>query len=113
MHAENRMMEGRELIQLAVGVYQLILAFDGSVTLSVESSVRFEIGALGGEWFPENPHSAANLTALVGKKVVRVEEGSEDELHMTFAEAGTLSVSGKSPYGEAYQLTWPGGMHVV
>ena len=113
MKPENQIFEGRELIQLQVGVYQLLFAFEGDVALSVESTVHFEVEAHNGEWLPENPQSAASLTAFVGKKVERVEEGSGNDLRLIFLEGGTLAVSGKAAYGEAYQITSPSGVYVV
>ena len=113
MKTENQNIEGHELIQLQVGVHQLIFVFEGDVTLSVESAVRFEVGTQKVDWLPEHPELAASLTALVGQKVERVEDGSEDELRIVFVEGGTLAVSGRAPCGEAYQITSPNGVYIV
>lgn len=113
MTKRDKTFERRELIQLRVGVYQLIFAFEGDITLSVESAVKFELGTEKGEWFPEQPAAAAILTQLVGKAVSQVEDVDDNDLRLVFADGGILVVSGKSVVGEAYQITVPSGVYVV
>jgi|SRR5215469_3814418 len=67
--------KGRELIQVAVGLYQVQFGFDGDVTISVEA--EFHYFDCQNEWIwrqkPSSPQVAARTVALLGNQARAVE----------------------------------------
>src|SRR6202007_321412 len=64
-------LTGRELIQLAIGVYKVQFGFDEDVRISVESEFRYFDGQAEWIWRPE-PGScsvAARAVALLGATI--------------------------------------------
>jgi hypothetical protein len=62
---------GREIIQVAIGVYQVQFAFDEDVTISAESEFRYFDGKAEWIWRPEpgSASIAARAVALLGATI--------------------------------------------
>lgn len=103
----------RELIQLAVGRYQVIFAFDKEIAISVEGSYEFHSETEKIVWTPGETSAAAAALGLLGKSVTDVSAVEGGTLKITFLGGETLSVADSNRSHESYQVTGPGIMIVV
>lgn len=106
-------LKGREVIQVAIGTYQVIFAFDEDVTVSVEA--QFEYSAKSGlvEWRPGASHLAANAVGLLGSKVESVHSQKDGTVDLAFSNGDRLVLRDVSKEHESYQITRRGETIVV
>jgi len=95
----------RELVQLAIGQYEVIFAFDKDVTLSIESQFSYTSAAETVDWRPGQPRAAAKAVGLLGTTVVTAERKDEDDLRLTFSNGDRLIVTKSTDRFESYQVT--------
>jgi len=108
-------LNGRELIQLAVGLYQVIFRFDEDVAVSVEGEFRYFDGQAEWIWRPEPGSSliAARTVALLGATIESLESNANGTLALTFSCGHRLTLADSSREYESYQITRPGETIVV
>jgi hypothetical protein len=77
-----KFLNGRESIQIAIGVYQIQFGFDEDVRISVEGEFRYFDGGTEVVWRPEpgSPQIAARTVALLGA-TIETFEGRENGTH--------------------------------
>ena len=105
---------GRESVQIAIGQYQVIFAFDEDLRISVES--EFRLVSPGGEvstWQPCAPQSAAATLRLIGRKVEKVSGQKDGTLTLTFSGGDVLTILDSSKEYESYDISCPGRTIVV
>ena len=80
-------LTGRELIQLAIGVYQVQFGFDEDVRISVESEFRHFDGQAEWIWRPEPGSSsiAARAVALLGAAIESFGSNIDGTLILAFS----------------------------
>lgn len=110
MHGLNKsidlqFLKSREVIQVAIGIYQVIFAFDDDVTISVEG--RFEYISSSGacEWRPGASHVAATTVNLLGKTVKAVQGQEDGTLELVFSNGDRLVIRDANKEYESYQIT--------
>lgn len=105
---------GREAIQIAIGLYQVIFAFDESVCISVESEFRL-ISPKGdvSSWQSSVPQSAAAALRLLGAKIENVSGLKDGTLTLTFSSGDILTILDSSKEFESYDITCPGRTIIV
>jgi hypothetical protein len=105
---------GREAIQIAIGLYQVIFAFDDSVSISVESEFRL-ISPQGDVsiWQPPGPYTAAAALRLLGAKIENVSGQKDGTLMITFSGGDILTILDSSKEYQSYDITCPGRTIVV
>jgi Family of unknown function (DUF6188) len=105
---------GREAIQIAIGQYQVIFAFDEDVRISVESEFR-HISPDGdvSTWQPRAPQTAAATLRLLGAKVEKVSGQKDGTLKLTFSGGDTLTILDSSKDYQSYDISCPGRTIVV
>jgi hypothetical protein len=108
-------LNGRELIQVAVGFYQTIFRFDEDLAISVEGEFRYFDGQTEWIWRPEPGSSliAARTVALLGAAIESLESNTNGTLALTFANGQRLTLADSSREYESYQITRPGATIVV
>lgn len=106
-------LRGRELIQIAVGLYQVIFAFDEQVTISVEGSYELHNEASISIWTPGATQAAAAALSLLGATIANVRGEANGTLTLTFSEGRSLVILDSSKNYESYQITQPGNTIVV
>jgi len=72
-------LKSREVIQIAIGVYQVIFAFDDDTSISVEGEFRFVSREGSSVWQPGTPQTAVSTLRLLGATVEWV-NGQKDAL---------------------------------
>jgi hypothetical protein len=105
--------KNRELIQVAIGLYQVIFAFDEDVTLSVEGKCEYRSSNNSSVWTPGAPTAAASFVALLGQTVTDLCRKNDSTLELTFSSGDRLAVFEVGKEYESYQITRPGETIVV
>lgn len=104
---------GREVIQVAIGMFQVQFHFDKEATISVESEFEYVSNGNPSRWSPGAPAAAAPALRLMGSAIQDV-KGAEDGTHsVTFLNGDRLIVKDNKQY-ESYTICGgPGGVIVV
>jgi hypothetical protein len=105
-------LRGREVIQIAVGLFQVVFAFDEQVSISVESEFRFS-STDSCVWQPGAPQAAAPTLRLLGVRVEEVRGQSDGTLDLIFSNGARLTILDSSKEFESYNITRPGQTIVV
>jgi len=108
-------LTGRELIQLAIGVYQVQFGFDEDVRISVESEFRYFDGQAEWTWRPEPGSSsiAARAVALLGATIESFGSNIDGTLTLAFSNQHRLTILDSSKEYESYDITRPGHTIIV
>lgn len=106
-------LKGRELIQLAIGCYQVIFAFDQETSISVESGYELHTNEGVTVWTPGKVQTAVSALGLLGRAITEVQGEVSGTLTLTFSGGDLLIISDSSKHYESYQITKPGCTIVV
>ncbi len=108
-------LNGRELIQVCIGLYQTIFKFDDEVAISVEREFRYFDGQDEWTWRPEPGSSllAARTVALLGASIESFEGDADGTLALTFSNGRRLTIVDSSKEYESYDITRAGQTIVV
>jgi hypothetical protein len=108
-------LDGRESIQIAIGVYQIQFGFDEDVTISVEGEFSYFDGRSEVIWKPEPGSSeiAARTVALLGATIESFEGSENGILTLIFSNGHRLIIPDSSQQYESYTITCPGRTIVV
>jgi Family of unknown function (DUF6188) len=103
-------LKDRELIQVAIGVYQVQFGFDEDVRIGVEGGFDYFDGATELSWKPEAEYSriAARTVALLGATVHTFEAHEDGTLKLAFSNGHRLVILDSSKEYESYSITRPG-----
>lgn len=106
---------GREVLQVAIGSYQVIFGFDENVRISVESEFRYFDGEREWIWRPEPgaPQIAARTVVLLGSVINSFEAHSDGTLQLAFSRGSRLTFLDSSEEFESYDITRPGQTIIV
>ncbi len=100
-------LTGRELIQLAIGVYQVQFGFDEDVRISVESEFRYFDGQAEWIWRLE-PGSSS-----IGATIESFGSNIDGTLTLAFSNQHRLTILDSSKEYESYDITRPGQNIIV
>ena len=106
-------IQGRELIQVAVGRYQVQFNFDQNVRISAERKYEYQSKGEIAEWEPAGTNGAAPVLRLLGAKVTRARGTKEGTLTLEFDNGDALVFYDTSDRYESYTITRPGTTIVV
>ena len=106
-------LKTREVIQIAVGLYQIIFAFDEDVNLSIEGKCEHFSSNGASVWKPGSPGVAASILGLLGQNVVDVHRQDSSVLELVFSGGDRLLVFDVSEKYESYSITRPGETIIV
>lgn len=108
-------LNGRELVQVAIGVYQVQFGFDEDVRISVESYFGYSDGQGEWIWRPEPGASqiAARTVALLGSSIQGFQAHEDGTLILTFHGGQRITILDNSKQYESYDITLPGRTIVV
>jgi len=106
-------LRDREVIQVAIGINQVIFAFDDDVTLSVEGEFEYTAGLGSEQWRPGAVHAAARTVGLLGSKVREVQGQTDGTLELDFSNGDRLVLRDVSKEYESYQIARRGETIVV
>src|ERR1700761_9205259 len=105
-----RFLTGREVIQIAIGSFQVQFHFDGDVVISVEAEFRYFDGQDEWTWRQEPISSqiAARTVALLGASITSFEADGSGTLALLFSNKHRLTILDSSKEYESYDITCPG-----
>jgi hypothetical protein len=108
-------LNGRELIQIAVGLYHISFRFDEDVAISVEGEFRYFNGQAEWIWKPEpgSAQIAARTVALLATTIETFESHENGTLTLMFSNGHRLTILDSSKEYESYDITRPGQTIVV
>jgi hypothetical protein len=66
-------LRNREVIQVAVGLHQIVFAFDGEINVSVEGKCELRSSSRSTVWLREPSGDAASMLGLLGQTAVDVQ----------------------------------------
>jgi hypothetical protein len=112
---ELTFLNRREVIQVAIGLYQIIFGFDDNVTISVRAQFNYFDGNSELIWKPEpgSAQIAARTLALLGATVESFESHESGTLALMFSNGHRLTILDSSKEYESYDITRPGQTIVV
>jgi Family of unknown function (DUF6188) len=106
---------GRELIQVAIGLYQVQFHFDEDVAVSVEAEFRYFDGQ--DEWIwrqePSSHQIAARTVTMLGASITSLERSENGTLALMFSNGHRLTVLDSFKEHESYDITRPGQTIIV
>jgi hypothetical protein len=108
-------LNGREVGQIAIGVYQTQFGFDEDVRISVEGGFFYFDGQNDSVWKPEPGFEpiAARTVALLGATIETFEAREDGTLTLNFSNGHRLIIPDSSKEYESYDITRPGQTIVV
>ncbi len=108
-------LTGREVTQVAIGVYQVQLHFDEDVGIYVEGEFSYFDGTDNLHWKPEpgSANTAGRTVALLGTTIDKFEANENGTLKLSFSNGHHLIIPDSSREYESYQITCPGRYIVV
>jgi hypothetical protein len=108
-------LTGRELIQVAIGSFQVQFRFDEDVAVSVEAEFRYFDGQE--EWIwrqePSSLQVAGRTVAMLGASITSFESSENGTLALTFSNGHRLTIVDSFKEYESYDITRPGHTIIV
>jgi len=103
-------LNGREVIQIAIGLFQVQFAFDADVRISVQSEFCYYDGNYELTWKPEpnGAATAASTVTLLGATVTNFTAERDGTLAVAFSNGQKLTIRDNSKQYESYSITAPG-----
>ena len=108
-------LNGREVVQVAIGIHQIQFGFDEDVMIYVESQFTYFAGEEECIWKPEPGAAqiASRTVSLLGAKIQSFEGQENGTLTLVFSNGHRLTIPDSSKEYESYQITRPGVTIVV
>lgn len=108
-------LNGREVGQVAIGIYQIQFGFDEDVRISVEGQFAYFDGQEEWVWKPEPGAAliAARTVSLLGATIQTFDGKEDGTLTLTFSNGQRLTIVDNSKEYESYDITLPGRTIIV
>lgn len=108
---DGSFLVGRSLLQVCIGLHEVIFRFDEDVDITVESEFRVAVGGEG-QVFESPPEGGAASLALL-QQVVSEARGTKDGTLTLVFPSGVLELYDTSANYESYQVRGHGELYVV
>ena len=107
-------LKGQEVIQIAIGVFQVQFHFDRDAIISVEGEFQYLSENNSSHWRQGTPEAAAPALRLLGSSIQNVDGKEDGTLDLTFSNGDHLVVRDNSKEYESYTISGgPSGSIVV
>jgi hypothetical protein len=106
-------LRGREVVQLAIGMHQVIFNFDEDISISIEGAFEYSSHASCSVWRPGAPLIAAATVNLLTTRVEAVDGHEDGTLDLKFSNGDRLLIRDTSREYESFQISRRGGIIVV
>jgi hypothetical protein len=108
-------LNGRQVEQVAIGVYQIQFGFDEDVRISTYMQFNYFDGREEWIWKPESGAAqiAARTVALLGATIESFQRHEDGTLKLIFSNGQRLTILDSSKEYESYDITRPGSTIVV
>lgn len=101
--ADLQFLIGKELVQVCVGMYQVILRFYEELTISLECECEV-IPALPGRVPATSQAAVTSLISLIGTKITTANSIGNGDLAAGFSDGTTLLICDSNGNTESYQI---------
>lgn len=103
-------LTGRELMQVAIGSFQVQFRFDEDVAISVEAEFHYFDGQQEWTWLqePNSSQVAGRTVAMLGASIISFESSEDGTLALTFSNGHRLTIVDSYKEYESYDITRPG-----
>src|ERR1043166_1494475 len=103
-----KFLVGKELLQVCIGVYQVVLNFTAEISISIESSCRLVCeGERVFDLYANDPKSSKNLVCLLGLSIEDVLNEGRGEIRLFFSKINTLTLMDNNANTESYMIVAP------
>jgi Family of unknown function (DUF6188) len=107
-------MIGKDLEQVAVGSYQVILNFRQDLSISIESSCQLiDKSETTTHMSSEDPEKTKNLVCLLGKQIIKANNLGKGSLELSFSGDYKLLLFDDSDNYESYNICSPENRIIV
>jgi uncharacterized protein DUF6188 len=108
-------LNGREVVPVAIGIYQIIFGFAEDVRISAYSQFGYFDGQQEWIWTPRPGAAqiAARTVSLLGATIRSFEGQENGALSLVFSNRQRLTILDSSKEYESYDITRPGSTIVV
>jgi len=108
-------LNGRQVEQVAIGVYQIQFGFDEDVRISTYMQFDYFDGRVEWIWKPEPGAAqiAARTVALLVPRIESLQRHEDGTLKLIFSNRQHLTIFDSSQEYESYDITLPGRTIVV
>jgi uncharacterized protein DUF6188 len=108
-------LNGRQVEQVAIGVYEIIFGFDEDVKITAYSQISYFDGQEEWIWKPEPGAAqiAARTVSLLGATIQSFEGQENGTLSLMFSNGQRLTILDSSKEYESYDITRHGSTIVV
>jgi len=104
---------GKELIQVGVGSCDIVLAFDGQLSISIQTTVYHSKKGKPLAAYEVGPSSAGVLLPLLRSAITQFTANQEGTLNMTFSNGECVEIRDEDTHYECYQIEHEGSLIVV
>jgi len=108
-------LNGREVGQVAIGLYQIQFGFDEDVRIGIEGEFRYFHGREEWIWMPESKQRqvAGRMVDLLGAVVEKVDWKGDGTLTLNFSNGHRMTILDSNKEFESYDITRPGQTIVI
>jgi hypothetical protein len=96
---------GKELIQVCIGLYQVILRFTGELSITIQCLYFFSKEGDTFEGSGEDPSTSKNLVCLLGHSIESAEIQGDNKLIINFSNSCCLALVNDSEVYESFIVT--------
>ena len=102
-NTDIRFLEGREVLQIAVGLFQTIVHFDDDVSLSIEGQCK-----ISDTIYEPGIEAGSKLLTRLGRTITAANSIDDRDLELSFDDGVTIRVVADPDESESFTLTAPG-----
>jgi hypothetical protein len=106
-------MLNKELIQICIGLYQIILKFSGELTITAECKMKLVNGAVVATIDSKTLSNASHLIPLLGKTILDVNNLRDGSVRLKFTDSQSLTIFDSNDSYESYQIDAGGTEKIV
>jgi hypothetical protein len=105
-------LENKELIQILIGTYQLVLRFNGDIVISIECKFDHFYGGHSILKTYALPKAASSLLGLIGQEIASAKNMGGGEIQLNFSNGETISIFDSNEGAESYEIEGP-DLHLI
>ena len=106
-------LQGKDLIQVRIGVHEVIVAFDNDITIMIQSDIVHKIGNDIAACYRLPVSAMPALVRFLGTRVVTTTISPPGTLGLVFSNGETLELHDSSSQYESYHISHKAGLIVV
>ena len=98
---------GKELLQVCVGAFQVILILDNDITITLECEYEYEFNSQKINCSSDIPEQACSLLKSLGSKITNISNLGNGDIELGFSGGSVLKIYDSNKNSESYQIISP------